>query len=377
MIKVTGYRYEYKLEEPLSISFHTWYYRENVIVKLQYKNFSGLGEAAPFKGITGDSQDDVINELKKIIFLDIDPEQDSPEKLHILLHELNIKPATLYTAFDFAYHDLRSKIKGIPTYRLYSDHINYVPNSVTVFLKDSIEKTIKEAKRIISLYPQLQVMKIKLKGEGDIERCQVIKNVISNNIAFTLDANQCFNDPTLAVKTIKQLNTILGNIILVEEPCPKGDLDKLKYVTNNISETLIFADESAVDINDVRNIIDSKAAHGVNIKLQKTGGIWPAKRIADICEKSGLEVMVGAMLEGPIASAAGVHFAASTDNVILTDLDMDLDMKPHTTAKIDFINGKRIPSELPGLGIGLDMNKINSLCKNGILKLEEIPCINS
>jgi len=375
MIKVTAYRYEYKLEEPLSISFHTWYYRENVIVKLQYKNYSGLGESAPFKGITGDSQGDVINELKKINCLDIDPEHDGPEKLHILLYDLNIKSATLYTAFDFAYHDLISKIKGIPTYKLYSDHINNVPNSVTVFLKDSIEKTVKEAKRIISLYPHLKVMKIKLKGEGDIERCQAIKNVISNNIAFTLDANQGFNDPVMAVKTIKQLNTILGNIILVEEPCPKGDLDKLKYVKDHISNTLILADESAVDINDLKNIIKKKAAHGINIKLQKAGGIWPAKQMAALCKNSGLKVMVGAMLEGPIASAAGVHYAAFTDNVILTDLDMDLDMKPHTSCKIDFINGMRVPSELPGLGIDLDRDKINRLCKDNILKFEEINSI--
>ncbi len=66
MIDVTGYIYNYKLDTPLSISFHTWYYRNNLIVKLKYNDFTGLGEAAPFKPITGDTQEEAINELKKI-----------------------------------------------------------------------------------------------------------------------------------------------------------------------------------------------------------------------------------------------------------------------------------------------------------------------
>ena len=203
-------------------------------------------------------------------------------------------------------------------------------------------------------------------------RCRAIKDVLGTGIAFILDANQGFNNPDKAVGVINNLSSILGNIILVEEPCPKGDLDKLKYVKDKIVGTLIFADESAVDINNVKNIICKKAAHGINIKLQKTGGIWPAKLIAEECKKSGLKVMVGAMLEGPIATAAGVHFSAFTDNVILTDLDMDLDMKSHCDGKIGFSNGERVPANKPGLGVTLNKDKINHLCGEGCMKFEKL-----
>jgi L-Ala-D/L-Glu epimerase len=372
MIKVDGYRYEYKLDEPLSISFHTWYYRENVVVRLQYGGFFGLGEAVPFKGITGDSQSEVIEELNNLTYIDINPTAVSPNEFHKYLHKLNLKSATLYAALDFAYHDLRARIKGIPCYKLYSSGQHSVVNSVTVFLKDSIEETAREAKRIVTKHPHLKVMKIKLKGEGDIERCQAIRHVVDNKIKYVLDANQGFENPDTAVGVINRLISILGKVVLVEEPCPKGDLDKLKYVKDNISNTLIFADESAVDICDVKMIIKSKAAHGINIKLQKTGGIWPAKLIAEECDRAGLKVMVGAMLEGPIATAAGVHFAVSTDNVILTDLDMDLDMKPHTIGKIGFSNGMRQASELPGFGIEFDRHKMAKLTDEGILKFEKI-----
>ena len=372
MIKVNGYKYEYKLDEPLSISFHTWYYRENVIVRLQYGDFVGLGEAVPFKGITGDSQTEVIEELKKLTFIDINPLSVSPKDFHVFLHKQKIKSATLHAALDFAYHDLIARIKGIPCYKLYAENLHSVVNSVTVFLKDSVDETAAEAKRIITKHSHLKVMKIKLKGEGDIERCQAIRRVVGDEIVYVLDANQGFDNPDTAVGVINRLTSILGKIILVEEPCPKGELDKLKYVKENIKNTLIFADESAVDIGDVRNIIKLNAAHGINIKLQKSGGIWPAKQIAEECDRAGLKVMVGAMLEGPIATAAGVHFAASTDNVILTDLDMDLDMKPHTSGKIDFCDGMRQVSELPGFGIEFDKNQIKHLSDEGILVFKMI-----
>ena len=372
MIKVSGHRYEYKLDEPLSISFHTWYYRENVIVKLAYGEHCGYGEAVPFKDITNDSQNEVIDEVKKIKSLEIDPLKTNFEEFHKYLKKIGVKSITLFAAFDFAYHDLLAKMNNIPSYKLYSDNINYIPNSVTIFLKPSLEETANEAKRIIKEYPHLKVMKIKLKGEGDIERCKAIRSAINNDISFMLDANQGFNDPRDAVRTINELSTILGNIILVEEPCPKGEIEKLKYVKDNIDCTKIFADESALDLNDVKKIIKTAAADGINIKLQKTGGIWPARVIAEECKKHGLQVMVGSMLEGPLAIAAGVHFAAATDNVVLTDLDMDLDMKKHTEAVIEFEDGMRPPSNLPGLGIEFDKKLLDILKKEEILKFEQV-----
>ncbi len=77
--------------------------------------------------------------------------------------------------------------------------------------------------------------------------------------------------------------------------------------------------------------------------------------------------MIGSMLEGPIAIAAGVHFAVSTPGVILTDLDMDLDMQAHTKGQVKFFGGKRIPNLRPGLGVFPDYDKIDNLISKKIL----------
>lgn len=371
MISVRLFSLKMKLKEPLSISFHTWHYSENVLVQLDYNGLKGIGEAAPFPLITGDSFDDVASEGKALPPLPLDPAKDAPAALHDFL-DTHCQAHTLKAAIDFAYHDLIGKLRGIPAYQYYRKESRSIDNAVTVFIKDSEQKTRGEAQRIFSLYPNLRLLKIKLKGEGDIKRVQVIKSVAPHHVKFILDANQGYHDPREAVDAIDEMCAILGDVVLVEEPCPKGELDKLAYVSNHVSSTMIFADESAATVADAKHVIDRRAAHGINIKLQKAGGIWPAKSIATLCDTAGLKVMVGCMLEGIVGITAGVHFAASTENVILTDLDMDLDNPRISHGGALFDGVSRIPSDRPGLGIELDDNALDILSQRGEVFFDEL-----
>ena len=369
-ITIEAYKMNFKLAEPLAISFHTFYYRENVLVKLRWNGIEGLGEAAPFKPITGDSQEDVINSLETLNLAEINPETTTLDDFATYL-DTHIKGQTTKCALDFAYHDLVGKIKGVPIYKLYVPKTRLIPNSVTVFINNP-EATKKETRRLLALYPHLQVLKIKLKGKDDLERVKVIKKVCPPHLKFILDANQGFTDPKKAVIELNKIVELLGNVILIEEPCPKGELDKLKYVKDHIKGTLIFADESVVDYRDAERIVKTQAAHGINIKLQKAGGIVLGKRLAQLAKQGGLKVMVGSMLEGPIAITCCVHFGVSTDNVILTDLDMDLDLPTHQNGEAKFKNGCRIPTNRPGHGVNLLLEKIEKLAKTGDLFFERV-----
>lgn len=363
MIDLHAYTYNFKLAEPLAISFHTFYYRENVLITLDYNGVTGTGEAAPFKPITGDDQQDVLNQAKQLGKLPLNPKKDSLKTLHEYLDQHNITSHTLRTALDFAYHDLVGRLKEIPVYQLYAPKPTPIDNCLTVFVHDTEEETVRSVKALYARDPKISILKIKLKGDGDIERAKVIKKVSPDYMRFTLDANQGFTDPKEAVRVLTKIQEILGEVILVEEPCPKGELEKLKYVTENIQGTRIFADESAATLEDARNVVKARAAHGVNIKLEKAGGIWPSKQIAQLCIDNGLEIMVGCMLEGPFALAAGTHFAVSTPNLILTDLDGDSDMPMHTDSITPSVNGQRVPLEKSGFGITLDMQKLEQLNK--------------
>lgn len=372
MITLKSFKLNFKLDEPIAVSFHTFYYRESVLIQLCYKNFIGYGEAAPFKPITGDSQEDVIQQLKTLKELNLNPDKNSVEDLHSLLDKKQVSQ-TLRTALDFAFHDLIGKVKKIPVYKLYASQPFLVNNSVTVFIKDNTDETAKDSQKLYASYPDLKLLKIKLKGEKhDIERAKAIKKVSPRHMWFSVDANQGFKDPKEAIEVLNEIKRVLVNIDIVEEPCPKGDLDKLRYVTENIKGMLVFADETAATIDDAKKIIKAKAAHGINIKLQKAGGIYKGKQIAKLCTENGLKMMVGCMLEGPSAIAAGVHFVVSTPGIISSDLDSDLDMPKHENGKILFKNGQRIPSKSFGLGVTYNFDEIKKLQDSGVVVFEEI-----
>ncbi len=360
-----------KLPEPFSVSFHTFYYRETVVITLSHKGFTGVGEAAPFKPITGDSQDDVVEDVSKVRTIPLNPETDSLAQLHAFL-DTKITSLTLRAAIDFAYHDLIAKIRKIPVYALYAPKASLVDNSVTVLLHDTLSQTAQATRQIFDEFPKLKILKIKLKGEGDIERVRAIKNASPARMKYIVDANQGFTDPKKAVKDLNSINKILGNVILVEEPCPKGQLTKLKFVKDNVEGMLVFADESAATIEDAKVVTKKKAAHGINIKLQKAGGIWPSKVIAEMAEKADMKVMVGCMLEGPIGIAAGVHFAVSTPNIILSDLDADLKVQNYTTGMSPYVAGQRVPVSKNGLGVELNMDKVKILQKSKELIFQKV-----
>ena len=211
-------------------------------------------------------------------------------------------------------------------------------------------------------------------GKDDIRRCQLIKEKIDEmkrGISYVLDCNQAYKTSAEAIKILNHLKDILQEIILIEEPVPTKQWDLMKEVTDNV-DIPIFADESAVNLEDVKTIIKNQCVNGINIKLQKTGGIWPAKVIAKKCEKYGLKVMVGCMFESAIGIAAGVHFAQSTKNVILTDLDSDLQMPDIYKYRPTFENGVRNSLNKAGLGVELDFDKIKSLKKSSKVVFEKM-----
>jgi L-alanine-DL-glutamate epimerase-like enolase superfamily enzyme len=134
----------------------------------------------------------------------------------------------------------------------------------------------------------------------------------------------------------------------------------------------VFADESVVTLADPKDIVDTQAAHGINLKLQKAGGIQAGTRMLQYAERANPRVMVGSMFEGPISIACGVHFSASSANIILTDLDMDLDLPLHHTGQAGFCDGRRIPSTNPGHGVVLDRGRIDELVARGELLFERV-----
>ena len=102
-----------------------------------------------------------------------------------------------------------------------------------------------------------------------------------------------------------------------EQPLPAGDPDGATLKER--SPLPIYVDEDCHVLDDVATC--AERAHGINIKLAKSGGIREGVRMAHAGRALGLHVMLGCMLESGLGIAAGAQMASLCDHV---DLDENL-----------------------------------------------------
>ncbi|MEM3527345.1 MAG: enolase C-terminal domain-like protein, partial [Candidatus Bathyarchaeia archaeon] len=245
---------------------------------------------------------------------------------------------------------------GKPIYQILgSEKPRLIPNTVTLYLGPKYE-TEERVKKILDRYKDANLSRLKLKLSGDpnsdLERVMAVAELYPGEL--TLDANQSYNDPDSAADLFNSIYDLIGyRVVLIEQPSPRRDFAKLRQITVK-SKIPIFADESAATIEDVKRIVELRAAKGVNLKLQKVGGITPGLEAVRLAKENGLQVMVGCMVESGVGIAYGANFAAGVENIACSDLDTDLELKSDIVTEDSrprFAMGSRIPSGRPGLGV--------------------------
>ena len=134
--------------------------------------------------------------------------------------------------------------------------------------------------------------------------------------------------------------------MFIEQPLAKDDWEGMKWLHER-SPLPLLADESCVLENDVEKCKDH--FHGINIKLTKCSGITPALRMIKKARELSLKVMIGAMNESTLGSAAIAHLAPLVDYI---DADGPLLLEEDIATGLTYENdGRIITSNQPGLGI--------------------------
>ena len=108
----------------------------------------------------------------------------------------------------------------------------------------------------------------------------------------------------------------------------------------------IYVDEDCHTLDDVP--VCAERAHGLTVKLAKSGGIREAVRMAHAGRALGLGLMLGCMNESGLAVAAGAACASLFDHV---DLDGNLLLVEDPWPGVELVDGVQLPSNEPGLGV--------------------------
>ena len=129
-----------------------------------------------------------------------------------------------------------------------------------------------------------------------------------------------------------------------EQPLSAGD--EGGRVLKERSPVPVYVDEDCHTLADVAAC--AEIAHGINVKLAKSGGIREAVRMAHAARALGLGVMLGCMVESGLGIAAGCAVAPLCDHI---DLDGNLLLAKDPWRGLSLVEGVQTPSDAPGLGM--------------------------
>lgn len=315
----------------------------------------GVGEAVPTPVITGDTVEGIVAAIKWISARLID-QSLNPSLLQVIQQSL-VGNSSAKAAMDMAMYDLLAKEKKVPLYAYLNSNYSSLETSHTVSL-NQVETMVSDAK----LYTQMgfKALKVKLGNDIALDQSRIfnIHHAVPNE-SLSIDANQGWNEDEtkLMIGFLKDKNI---HIDVLEQPVYRKEYDAMHRL-NKKSDIPIMADESLFDPYDAKRL-SQLGIHLFNIKLMKSGGIFPGLSIAKIALENGGKCMVGSMMETHVSLTAAYHFACAI-GAYKVDFDAPFMLKEkRISGGIQYDVNQVYLEDKDAYGLGIDTMKLKELC---------------
>jgi len=225
-------------------------------------------------------------------------------------------------------NDLLGKRLGVPVYTILGLDPRCTPRTSYTIGIDAPDVMAQKAAKARD-YP---ILKIKVGTSNDHANLQAIRDARPDAM-LRVDANEAWT-PKEAVKRIEEL--LPYNPEFVEQPVVAHDLEGLGYVRQSVSLPVLVDESCGVpaDVPRVAPYVD-----GINIKLMKCGGIYPALQMIHLARAHNLKIMLGCMVESSIAITAAAHLSPLVD---YGDLDGNLLIEDDPQCGSTVVNGKLV-----------------------------------
>jgi len=309
--------------------------KRNVLTRITHGGIEGLGEAAPNARYREDAGS-VLKALERLAPL-LGDDASCTEEIVVRLETVLPDGPAARASIDIALHDWIGKKQGVPLYRLFGADPARAPlTSMSIGIDDV--PVMQERAREAAAF---KILKIKVGRDNDREILEGIRMV--TDVPLYVDANEGWKDPRAAVEMIGWMKSM--GVVLVEQPLPAADLDGARFLRDRV-DLPIIADEAALALDDIAPL--AQAFDGINVKLQKSGGLRMARRMIERARSLGMKVMLGCMVETSLGITAAAHLSPLAD---FADLDGHQLIEDDPFQGVLIRDGRLVLPDRPGLGI--------------------------
>jgi L-Ala-D/L-Glu epimerase len=323
---------------------HTWTtvmsssdYRDTLHLRYVRDGITGHGEGAPIVRYkeSAESAQKVVESLRPSL-LKSDPAVFSKIMADVF-HRVEGQYAAK-SAIDIALMDWTGQKLGVPLYRYFGlDAADAPMTTFSIGIDDP--KTTRAKVEEAAPYP---VLKIKVGLATDEATIQAVRSVTKKPLR--VDANEGWKSKEEAVRKINWLES--QGVEFVEQPLRAEMIEETRWVRSRVHIPVI-ADESVLHAGDIAKLRD--AFDGINVKLDKAGGMLEAYRMIQMAKALGMKTMLGCMISSSCTVTAAAHLSPLVD---YADLDGNLliandPYRGGVTVK----DGKLILPNRPGLGL--------------------------
>jgi L-alanine-DL-glutamate epimerase-like enolase superfamily enzyme len=240
-------------------------------------------------------------------------------------------------AVDIALMDWVGQKLGIPLYSYFGLDPKDTPLTTFSIGIDTPDIT-KQKTREAADFP---VLKVKVGLATDEPTIEAVRSVTKKPLR--VDANEGWKDKEEAVRKINWLEKM--GVEFIEQPLPAEMVEETRWVRSRVHIPIV-ADEACQRASDIPKLKD--AYDGVNVKLDKSGGMLEAYRMIQIAKALGMRTMLGCMISSSVSVTAAAHLSPLVD---YADLDGNLLIGNDLFHGVRVEKGKLILPNRPGLGL--------------------------
>ena len=376
MSSVTIERIETRLVElptirPHKLSVATMYGQTLMLVKVTCSDgVIGVGEGTTIAGMAyGPESPEAMKLAIDAYFAPAMIGRDATRIQSLMAHLSKLVKTNHFakSALETALLDAHGKRLGVPVSELLGGRRrDRLPVAWTLASGDTA-RDIEEAEAMLEA-GRHRIFKLKIGAREpsiDIRHVAEIKRALGERGAVRVDVNMAWSE-TQAASAVPALAD--AGCELVEQPVASaaamGRLMR-RFPVALMADEILQGPESAFDI---------ARQHGADvfaIKIEQSGGLFAAQRVAAIADASGIELYGGTMLEGAFSTVASAHLFASFANLQWgTELFGPLLITEEIlTEPLDYSDFELTVPHGPGLGIDLDEAKIKRFTRDGLVKV--------